>query len=308
LLAQVDSKPALRLYRFSAVTDLKFVVELHGWDQGIRAAAFGGGVLVGGVRCATSACSDTVAELVVVSSSGTVREFATVDEHEGPPGDTDVVGIVGTSSAGVWVSDLEGRLIAFDNAGSPVAGPLSKVGEPCVIRSDLYMLQSDDAAETTAAPNGPAEDATGTGKGFAVQKWDGKQLVPVKNSRLEAEVSPGPNGFCARGGFELPGPSSVARWTPGASWHEVAPQRQLHDAQTGIALSSSGRSYVVDSDGTLVELANGRANSTSVRFTTVRGNRPPLGLAVDDFYGVVVACVQDYSEDAASNSVECEVQ
>jgi len=307
LLSRVESKAAVSLFKFST-EDLELVAELPNWKQGIAAMAFDGGVLVGGVRCASSACADTVAELLVVDPSGTVEEFATVDEHGGSPDDTDVVDLVGTSSAGVWVRDFEGRLTAFDRAGSPVVGPLSQFGEPCVIGSDLYLLQPEGGADSTAASSGPAEDITAEGKGFGVWKWDGKQLSPVEDGQLEAGASPGPNGFCAGGGFEVPGPARVARWTPGASWRETVPVSPPQSAETGIALSSSARSYVVDSSGTLVELANGRASATSVRFSTVRGDRPPLGLVVDDAYGMVVACVQDFDEKTATNSVECEVQ
>lgn len=307
LLARMDAKSAFALFRFSS-EGLTLLADLPDWQQGADAIAFNGGVLVGGVRCGSSDCSDTTAELLTIDPGGAVKEFAIVDKHEGPPTDTDVVDIVGVSSAGLWVRDFEGRLTAFDDAGLSAAGPIQQFGEPCVIGSDLYLLQTDDAADLNNAPTGLAEDITAEGKGFEIRRWDGKQLGLVQGGRLEAAASPGPNGFCAGGGFEVPAATRVARWTPDASWRETAPTPEAPGAQTGIALSSSSRSYVVDSNGGLVELVNGRTTATSMRFSTVRGDRPPLGLLVDDANGQLVACLQDHDEKTGTDRVECEVQ
>lgn len=200
LVAQVSSEPAFALVGFSS-DDMQIVADLPEWQQGVDAVSFNGGVLAGGVRCQSPKCSRTIADLVTIDPDGTVKDFAVVGDHEGAPDDTDAVTIVGITNDGAWVYDFEGRLTALDDAGSPAAGPIGRVGEPCVIDSDLYALQPDEFAEVETAPIGPAEEILSEGKGFRVERWDGARLSPAEGGRLEADASPGPIGFCAGGGF-----------------------------------------------------------------------------------------------------------
>jgi hypothetical protein len=261
--------------------------------------SLGGTKFVGGVRCAGTGCDRWVAELVRFDQRGTRLGVVTIDGGAGRPDDTTSIALVGRyRNELVVLSDRGLTAVGADGATRRLSTG-SPPGMVCAFGDDVFAVTMPDMRTGQPLVLPPAGTVT-TFRATIERLVGSSTWEPAAGGDVSLDLPAPATATCGPASIEVrSGDITYGAWTPTSGLQPVPPATGTPDA--AFTPSSTGRTYGLLADGTLVERGVS-PGATGLRFAPSDVAAPPSRLAVDDSSGHLFACVTPSSALGASST------
>jgi hypothetical protein len=298
VLATPAHGDAPRLYTLSG-GELVEAIELQGWE-GASIARFASSPVLGGFECRDVACTE---RQPVVSKRGASGERVWTTPL-GPPSagndSADSVWIVGASSDRLWVIGPDSVLYELSASGEVVAELQPARGEPCVIDGRLFLATSR-TAELDSLSGVSSDGGTAS---IGIAEWIRGELQPV--TEFSPESGSSVSGSCVDQRLLLEDETGeVVGWSP-AGYEPATDPRRGRDFGSAVAHGASGGQYALSRSGQLIRLSvSDGPQPTPLKFRPTTSG-PPVGLAADEAFGAVAACVSVVGDESEGGGIVCQ--